>query len=115
MSVGNQWVKEVQQCACRLTDKKTQIGQYTVPKGTFVYVLFHNLHNSPLYWDRPTAFWPERWQEKGAQYVQTLGQPPIDLQQTDRASMGNNSKDALKRFLPFSDGPRSCIAQVLLR
>ncbi len=78
-----------------------------------MYVLFHSLHNSPMYWDSPAAFWPERWQMKGAQNIQSAGRPELHLQHTDRTSGESDSRDPLKRFLPFSDGPRSCIAQVL--
>eukprot|EP00013_Stygamoeba_regulata_P028612 CAMPEP_0177663240 /NCGR_PEP_ID=MMETSP0447-20121125/19801_1 /TAXON_ID=0 /ORGANISM="Stygamoeba regulata, Strain BSH-02190019" /LENGTH=451 /DNA_ID=CAMNT_0019169025 /DNA_START=153 /DNA_END=1511 /DNA_ORIENTATION=+ len=35
---------------------------YTIPAGTSVFINTAHLHRNPLYWDRPTEFLPERWE-----------------------------------------------------
>lgn len=54
---------------CRVTEKTTPIGQYDIPKHTFVYLLFYSMHNSPLYWNHPETFNPQRWLAHGADYA----------------------------------------------
>ncbi|BDA51402.1 probable cytochrome P450 4V2 [Coccomyxa sp. Obi] len=51
----------------RLCAQPTQIGQHIVPKGFFVYVLFHALHNSGRYWKDPDQFQPDRWTGKSTE------------------------------------------------
>jgi len=62
-----------------------ELGDYRVPKGTNVLVPIFYLHRSPLYWQEPQRFMPERFaiDKKGAidKYV----------------------------YFPFGAGPRMCI------
>ena len=68
-----------------------------------------------MYWEKPAVFCPDRWEKKGAHYVQrgSCG-AEVTLQQGSTTSLHEGaSKEPYKRFLPFSEGPRSCVAQVL--
>lgn len=72
----------------RRLQKDEKIGNVTVPKDAECMFAMAGLHNDPLNWENPTEFKPERFEGK-----------PI--------------KDGT--FLPFSDGPRSCIGQSFAR
>ncbi|KAK9812852.1 hypothetical protein WJX72_004712 [[Myrmecia] bisecta] len=85
----------------RYTTQPTQIGPYKVPKGVFVYVLFHHLHNSPGNWSDPDVFNPDRWLDDDEMYYQPAADGMADDKDANR----------FKKFLPFSEGPRSCIGQ----
>jgi cytochrome P450 len=66
----------------RVTAQDTELGGYTLPKGTEVFVSIYHTHQMPdLYLD-PTAFKPQRWE--------TLD-------------------PSIYEFNPFSAGPRLCI------
>ena len=120
-------------CA-RYTDEATRIGAYTIPKGVFVYVLFHHLHNSPKLWDQPDQFWPERWEHEDGNYYPSAMQQassthkaqneppspavPIEVKVKAGEAADHSITTAAapyKKFLPFSDGPHSCPAQVCNR
>jgi cytochrome P450 len=40
-----------------------QIGEYSVPAGTNIFISQWLMHRNPLYFDEPQAFKPERWTE----------------------------------------------------
>lgn len=101
---------------CRLCTQATQIGQHIVPAGTFVYVLFHALHNSGRYWKNPDQFTPDRWTEKSTDnpsFLETFSHNDGSGHADSQSSVFEQKQKVAKRFLPFSDGPRSCVAQVL--
>ena len=45
----------------RVTEEECTIGEYRIPKGVLVYVLFHALHNSSSLWNAPEVYNPERY------------------------------------------------------
>ena len=45
----------------RVTEEECKIGEYRVPKGVLVYVLFHALHNSSSLWNAPAVYNPDRY------------------------------------------------------
>ena len=99
--------------ARRFTTQTTQVGDYLVPPGVFVYVLFHRQHNNAKYWHQPDVFRPERWDAPGpsepAEHRDKVpgGEHAGGAQHVDSAS----SSDEAKVYLPFSEGSRSCVAQ----
>nr|GMD97663.1 angelicin synthase-like [Ipomoea batatas] len=66
----------------------TQVGGYTIPKGTRVFLNMYAIHRDPQLWDNPLEFRPERF----------LNQTSPGLDYT-----GNDH-----RFLPFGSGRRIC-------
>jgi len=99
--------------ARRFTTQTTQVGDYLVPPGVFVYVLFHRLHNNAKYWRQPDVFRPERWEVPSllelAEHRDKVpgGERAGGAQHAEPASSG----DEAKVYLPFSEGSRSCVAQ----
>ncbi|CAH9077760.1 unnamed protein product [Cuscuta epithymum] len=63
----------------------SQVGDYTIPKGTKVFLNTYALHRDPQLWDNPLQFKPERFLCPGLDYT------------------GNDY-----RFLPFGSGRRIC-------
>ncbi|MEO0374593.1 MAG: cytochrome P450, partial [Cyanobacteria bacterium P01_A01_bin.17] len=66
----------------RVTSQETELGGYTLPKGTEVFVSIYHTHQMPDLYPDPTAFKPERWE-----------------------AISPSSYE----FNPFSAGPRLCI------
>ncbi|XP_019160544.1 PREDICTED: angelicin synthase-like [Ipomoea nil] len=65
----------------------TQVGGYTIPKGTRVFLNMYAIHRDPQLWDNPMEFRPERF-----------------LNQTSGVDYTGNDH----RFLPFGSGRRIC-------
>ena len=63
-------------------------GGYAVPAGQDVMISVYNIHRSPVVWDEPDAFRPERF---------PLDRPVPNEQNTDYT------------FIPFSGGARKCV------
>ncbi|XP_019160439.1 PREDICTED: cytochrome P450 76C4-like [Ipomoea nil] len=73
----------------RCSSQTTQVGGYTIPKDTKVFVNMYAIQRDPKLWDNPSQFNPERFLN------QTFG---LDY-------TGNDY-----RFLPFGSGRRICAA-----
>nr|XP_032520756.1 farnesoate epoxidase-like [Danaus plexippus plexippus] len=67
-----------------------RIGKYVIPKGTFILLAIHDLHNGP-YWKDPEVFRPDRFLTKEGNLIQN------DF------------------FMPFGSGKRRCIGEGLAR
>jgi cytochrome P450 len=67
--------------------EKVDFGDYVLPSGTTLWLLFHALHMDPEVFPDPQKFDPERF--------------------TDENSVGRHPY----AFCPFSAGPRGCIGQ----
>lgn len=62
-----------------------QLGEYTVPAGTTIFMSQWVMHRDGRYYDRPDAFDPDRWLPE-----RSLGRPKM-------------------AYFPFGGGPRVCI------
>jgi cytochrome P450 family 4 len=73
----------------RHTAKPDVFGGVSVPSDSIVVIPVQLLHRSPIYWDQPESFLPERW-------LSADRSPPYKHPMA---------------FIPFSAGPRVCIGQ----
>ena len=51
------------------TDETTTIQGYTIPKGSNIVLGIYNIHRSPIYWQDPDVFYPERWLSQDGKFV----------------------------------------------
>ncbi|XP_036590968.1 steroid 17-alpha-hydroxylase/17,20 lyase [Trichosurus vulpecula] len=72
---------------------ESSIGEYTIPKGTRIYVNLWSIHHDPTEWDEPEKFKPERFLDKNKEQL----------------IMPTSS------YFPFGCGPRVCIGEFLAR
>ena len=72
----------------RQLDEDSQVGDYSLPKGTNLNFRFYNIHRNPKHWKDPETYNPLRFSS-------------------------NEFKDPQNPFayVPFSAGPRNCIGQ----
>ncbi|XP_037032840.1 cytochrome P450 4V2-like [Bradysia coprophila] len=71
----------------RQLNEDCNFGEYTVPKGTDVWVNYFALHRNPKYWIEPEKFHPERFSTENSAGRHTFA------------------------YVPFSAGLRNCIGQ----
>ncbi|XP_068954955.1 steroid 17-alpha-hydroxylase/17,20 lyase [Petaurus breviceps papuanus] len=71
----------------------SSIGEYTIPKGTRIYVNLWSIHHDPEEWDEPEQFNPERFLDKNKEQL----------------IMPTSS------YFPFGGGPRVCVGEFLAR
>lgn len=69
----------------RMAVEDVQVGDYLFPRGTTVMVAMQAVHHNPTFWPEPLAFNPDRFLEPIVPFT----------------------------YLPFLDGPRSCLGQYL--
>ncbi|KAL1449742.1 hypothetical protein WDU94_002222 [Cyamophila willieti] len=70
----------------RTLTKETQVAGFTLPVGTTMAVLIYELHRDPRVWSNPAQFDPDRFLD------------------AETAKRNPNA------YMPFSAGPRNCIA-----
>lgn len=69
----------------RVLKRRVEIAGHALPKGTYVFNSFYNMHHDPAVFTQPEAFDPTRFLDG------TLDRAP--------------------NFAPFGHGPRNCVAQ----
>eukprot|EP00884_Botryococcus_braunii_P016359 jgi/Botrbrau1/3406/Bobra.0337s0042.1 len=123
-----------------LRDVKLGGGKYILPKGTVVVMPVQTLHCSKYNWEQPYDFIPERWLEENADLAQHIGDsqpetswkaPDTDSERGGRPEPGSAEQQGqegwdagmrweegskqVKRYLPFSEGARSCAGMSLAK
>jgi len=71
----------------RVTSEECEVNGYKVPAGVQVLIAAYSIHRSPLIWDFPEEFNPDRFSKENS-----AGRHPY-------------------AYIPFSAGPRNCIGQ----
>jgi len=69
----------------RRLSRPIEVAGHRLPKGTFIFNSFYNMHHNPSVFDAPETFVPARFQEEGLA--------------------------SIPDFAPFGHGPRNCVAQ----
>jgi len=102
--------------ACNL-DGSLQPEAVRIIKGTDFFLSVWNLHRSPLLWDSPDAFDPERWRRPTPQALVDAfnggEQDPKKMRwkgyKPDPSLLYPNEVVADYAFVPFGGGPRKCL------
>ncbi|GBG00430.1 cytochrome P450 [Raphidocelis subcapitata] len=107
----------------RVTERQVKVGPYTIPPGVVVGTPLYAIHNTKHNWDAPHEFRPERWLEVpvetfvynsrsggGASSAATAA----DARTNKLAAAAAATKEGIT-YMPFSDGPRSCVGQSLAK
>ncbi|CAL8468775.1 g8316 [Coccomyxa elongata] len=97
----------------RVTKKQVQLGPYTIPKNTMIWVPIQALQTSSALWPQPDKFMPERWLEEGAEYW--TPQPSTTGSMDDKFLDKGDGEQRYKKYMPFGDGMRACVGQSLAK
>jgi cytochrome P450 len=86
----------------RVLVRDTELGGYTLPKGTKVWANIYAGHNTRRHYDEPTAFRPSRWLKDGATTC------PVA---TFRDCLSNFKEGSGRAgpWFPFGAGARACL------
>ena len=49
----------------------TLLDGFLIPKDTFIFPNFHQVHRDPQYWEKPNQLYPEHWLDDQGQFVPT--------------------------------------------
>lgn len=49
--------------AIRFSPQELQVGQYTIPANTPIWMPYYSIHRNPDLWQHPDSYMPERWLE----------------------------------------------------
>lgn len=71
----------------RVPLKDYEMGPYTIPANSTVWICAYAIHRNPIYFPEPSRFNPERWSEE------------------------SNSQLPRFAYIPFGGGPRHCLGE----
>ncbi|GBF93726.1 cytochrome P450 [Raphidocelis subcapitata] len=115
----------------RVAERQVKVGPYVIPAGTVVGTPLFAIHNAKRNWDAPHEFRPERWLGVPVEtFVYNSAAAAVaageggcgsegaeggaDGAPTKLAAAAAASKEGIT-YMPFSDGPRSCVGQSLAK
>ena len=99
----------------RYCNKTTVINGVTIPKDATIIVPITLLHHSPLYWKDPDKFDPDRsvWWYNNCFFSELVMFSYLSVYLFDRFTAEERAKRPQLCHMPFSFGPRSCLAMRL--
>eukprot|EP00884_Botryococcus_braunii_P001263 jgi/Botrbrau1/11137/Bobra.331_1s0007.1 len=94
-------------------------GRYNIPKGTIMWIPLFPFMRSRANWEGADVFCPERFLQEGAEVALQIPASPLSTSSGSSAwpegSSVTKGERLVKRYLPFSEGPRSCAGMPLAK